>query len=115
MNTSRITDLINKYEVIMCMVPYNASQRAELTDLIKFGIRIGLIAEVEQRNPYTFGGVTISLTDTELATLMRLISGSQKITAIKMLRIDVSDKGLTLKEAKDFVDHLDIILKKSRA
>lgn len=115
MNTHQIINLINRYEATARILPYNASQRAELTDLIKFGIRIGIIKEVEQRSAYTFGGVTVALTDTELATLMRLLSDGNTFQATKMLRTEVSDKMLTSRQAKDFADHLDNILKKSRA
>lgn len=68
----------------------------------------------EPTNAYTFGGVTVYLTDTQLATVIANVSRRRKIVAIKEVRKTSGDfghsNGIGLKEARDFVDHLSVIL-----
>lgn len=74
----------------------------------------GTLVIHEPTNAYTFGGVTVDLTDTQFATVIAYVSSKRKIVAIKEVRKASggfgSPNGIGLKEAKDFVDHLSVIL-----
>lgn len=115
MNQTQFDAMIRAFEASNYMSPIGPIARATTFGVIEYGLKNGFFEMVEQRNPYTFGDETVHLTDTELATLMGLLSDGHKIQAIRMLRVDVSDNTLTLKQAKDFADHLGNILSKSRA
>lgn len=107
-NSRYINRLISAYEESVCGTLID---RYSMLGIIEYGIRTGWLKIEEKKSAYTFGGVTIALTDTELATVMHEVAQGKKIHAIKLLRNDVSDAH-TLKDAKDFCDHLgEIILK----
>lgn len=112
MDTRKIEQLIRAYEMAN-VYPLGAQQRLMTIEVIKFGITAGYLAEVEQKNPYTFGGVTVRLTDTEFAHVVKHIQANRKIQAIKHLRVDITNNSASLKEAKDFADHLGSILEKA--
>jgi hypothetical protein len=112
MNQNQLDRLIDDYESANYSSPYTPSQRAEIRAVIAWGIRTDYLAEVERKNLYTFGGVSISLTDTELAKVISYLVDKKKISAIKTLRCDVSYREISLKEAKDFADHLGNVVNK---
>jgi len=78
-------------------------------------IEKGTLVINEPSNPYTFGGVTVNLTDSQFATIIAFTSNRRKIQAIKEVRNASTSQPfgsnvIGLKEAKDFVDHLSVIL-----
>lgn len=77
-------------------------------------IEKGTLVINEPSNPYTFGGVTVDLTDSQFATVIAFTSNRRKIQAIKEIRNASGGFGhpnsVSLTEAKDFVDHLSVIL-----
>lgn len=85
--------------------------RAEIASVIDYGVRNGTLKLLEKKNLYTFGGVSVSLTDSELAEVMVCINSGKPIVAIKVLR---GFRGINLAQAKSFVDHLGEILAKVR-
>lgn len=112
---SQIDRLLSAYETaILSPFPTSSVLRGSLTDFLRWGVANGYLTLIEQKNSYRFGGVTADLTDTELADIMRELTNGRKIAAIKFMRCECAT-GLTLKEAKDFVDHLNIIVQKVSA
>jgi ribosomal protein L7/L12 len=111
MNDSQLNRLLDEYATAHYST-YIPRIKTEVIEAIKWGIQNGYLAEVERKNLYTFGGVSISLTDTELATVISYLVDKKKISAIKTLRCDVSYREISLKEAKDFADHLGNVVNK---
>lgn len=112
MDKNTINKLFADYEHDMFIGSINDYNRSMIINVIEYGIKNGFFKEVEQKNSYTFGGVTINLTNTELANVMALLRDKQKIAAIKSLRTMHSDRETSLKEAKCFADHLSEIIDK---
>jgi ribosomal protein L7/L12 len=111
MNDSQLNRLLDGYATAHYST-YSPRIKTEVMEAIKWGIQNGYLKEVEQKNLYTFGGVSISLTDTELATVISYLVDKKKIQAIKTLRCDISYREIGLKEAKDFADHLGNVVNK---
>lgn len=93
---------------------FDSTDEATIKTFLHDAIEKGTLVIHEPTNAYTFGGVTVDLTDTQFATVIAFTSNKRKIMAIKEVRNASggfgSPNGIGLKEAKDFVDHLSVIL-----
>jgi hypothetical protein len=106
MNQTQFDTMIRAFEASNYISPIGPIARATTFGVLEYGLKNGFFEMVEQRNPYTFGGVTIRLTDTEFAKVLSYLRDERKIQAIKALRVDYSGMAVSLREAKDFADHL---------
>ena len=92
----------------------DSTDEATIKTFLHDAIEKGTLVIHEPTNAYTFGGVTVDLTDTQFATVIANVSRKRKIVAIKEVRNASGGfghpNGIGLKEAKDFVDHLSVIL-----
>lgn len=82
-----------------------------LADFLRELIESGTVELIEPKLPYTFGDVSVHLTETELATILAYTKISRKINAIKELR---RVTGIDLKSAKDFVFGLEALIVRVR-
>jgi len=103
MNTE-IDFIINDY---MRANPHKVIPHEIVIDILAFAKLGGYIQIPEMVHPHTFGGITVSLTDSQLAEIIHLINENKKITAIKLVR---QAGNHNLRDAKSFVDHLVNIL-----
>lgn len=74
-----------------------------LAEFLNGLIENGTVTLNEPKFTYEFGGISLALTETEIATVTAMIEESQKIQGIKYLR---KITGIDLKEAKEFCDGL---------
>lgn len=93
---------------------FDSSDEAAIRVFLNDSIEKGKIVICELPTAYTFGGITVDLTDTQFATVIANVQSKRKITAIREVRNASGGFGhpnaVGLKEAKDFVDHLSVIL-----
>lgn len=94
---------------------FDSTDEATIRTFLHDAIEKGTLVIHEPTNAYTFGGVTVDLTDTQFATVLANVSRKRKIVAIKEVRNASTSQPfgsnvIGLKEAKDFVDHLSVIV-----
>lgn len=75
-----------------------------LADFLRELIKSGSVTLNEPKFSYTFGDVTLHLTETEIATANAYVEQRQKIQGIKYIR---QVTAISLKEAKDFAYGLE--------
>lgn len=114
MQDSTLDELIHHFETELYGYPaFTVTQKEHLKRFVRFVISSGHVKEIERKNIYTFGGVTVSLTDTQFATLIKAIRDESKIQAIRLIRCEYTEgTTVSLKQAKDFVDHLGNVVSK---
>lgn len=104
--SANLNNLLNAYERDAFSLRVD---RAAVLDVIAYGIRNGFLVEIEQKHTYMFGGVALSLTDSEFAAILTELHANRKVSAIKLAR-EIGD--ISLLQAKTFMDHLGDIVSK---
>jgi len=105
MSRSAYRRIVDEY---MAENPYAFVDVESTKDILHFANRKGYIRVMDIAKPFTFGGLTVELTDADFSKVVQLLSGNRKVAAIKLIR----EKNFTgLKDTKGFIDHLYDILK----